>query len=55
MQLYGGFAELNYVFNNDRLRGAGLESSPPLTSYLSRCVETARGISIADQMKWDFK
>lgn len=55
MQLYGGFAELNYVFNNDRLRGAGLDSSPPLTSYLSRCVETARGISIADQMKWDFK
>ena len=55
MQLYGGFAELNYVFNNDRLRGAGLDPSPPLTSYLSRCVETARGISIADQMKWDFK
>jgi len=55
MQLYGGFAELNYVFNNDRLRSVGLDPSPPLTSYLSRCVETARGIPIADQMKWDFK
>jgi nucleoside-diphosphate-sugar epimerase len=55
MQLYGGFAELNYVFDNARLRGVGLAPSPPLTRYLSRCVETARGIPIADQMKWDFK
>lgn len=55
MQLYGGFAELNYVFDNERLRSAGLDPSPRLTSYLSRCVETARGIPIADQMKWDFK
>lgn len=55
MQLYAGFAELNYIFGNERLRGAGLGPSPPLTSYLAKCVETARGISIADQMKWDFK
>ena len=55
MQLYGGFAELNYVFNNDRVRSTGLGPAPRLTSYLSRCVETARGIPIADQMKWDFK
>ena len=55
MQLYGGFAELNYVFDSNRLRGEGLSASPPFTSYLSRCVETARGIPIAEQMKWDFK
>ena len=55
MQLYGGFAELNYVFDNHRLRDEGLSASPPFTSYLPRCVNTARGIPIADQMKWDFK
>ena len=55
MRLYGGFAELNYVFDNHRLRGEGLAASPPFTSYLPHCVDTARGISIADQMKWDFK
>ncbi|HVW69188.1 MAG TPA: SDR family oxidoreductase, partial [Steroidobacteraceae bacterium] len=55
MQLYGGFAELNYVFDNTRLRSEGLPTAPPFTSYLSRCVESARGIAIADQMKWDFK
>jgi nucleoside-diphosphate-sugar epimerase len=55
MQLYGGFAELNYVFDNNRLRREGLGASPPFTSYLPHCVHTARGISIADQMKWDFK
>ena len=55
MQLYGGFAELNYVFDNNRLRSEGMSASPPFTSYLPHCVETARGISIADQMKWDFK
>jgi nucleoside-diphosphate-sugar epimerase len=55
MRLYAGFAQLNYVFDNNRLRREGLAASPPLTSYLSRCVDTARDISIADQMKWDFK
>jgi len=55
MQLYAGFAELNYIFSNERLRSTGLGPSPPLTNYLAKCVETARGISIADQMKWDFK
>ena len=55
MQLYGGFAELNYVFDSNRLRGEGFSASPPFTTYLSRCVETARGIPIAEQMKWDFK
>jgi nucleoside-diphosphate-sugar epimerase len=55
LQLYGGFAELNYVFDNTRLQSEGLTTSPPFTSYLSRCVETARGIPIAEQMKWDFK
>lgn len=34
MQLYGGFAELNYVFDSNRLRGEGLSASPPFTSYL---------------------
>jgi hypothetical protein len=55
MQLYGGFAELNYIFDNHRVRREGLGAPPPFTSYLAHCVETSRGIPIADQMKWDFK
>ena len=50
MQLYGGFVELSYVFANDRVRREGLLAPPPFTSYLARCVETLRGIPIADQM-----
>jgi nucleoside-diphosphate-sugar epimerase len=55
LQLYGGFAELSYVFDSHRLRQEGVDASPRFTSYLPHCVETSRGISIADQMKWDFK
>jgi nucleoside-diphosphate-sugar epimerase len=55
MKLYGGFAELNYVFDNRRVRREGFGVPPPFTSYLAHCVETSRGIPIADQMKWDFK
>jgi nucleoside-diphosphate-sugar epimerase len=55
LQLYGGFAELNYVFDSGRLQREGFDASPPFTTYLSHCVETARGIPIARQMQWDFK
>jgi nucleoside-diphosphate-sugar epimerase len=46
MQLYGGFAELNYVFDSSRLQGEGLAASPPFTTYLSRCVETAKALRL---------
>ena len=55
LELYGGFAELNYVFDNSRIQREGLRAAPPFTSYLPLCVETAHGIPIARQMQWDFK
>jgi nucleoside-diphosphate-sugar epimerase len=55
LKLYGGFAGLSYVFRNDNLLAEGIAPSPPLTDYLARCVDSARDISIAEQMKWDFK
>jgi nucleoside-diphosphate-sugar epimerase len=55
LKLYGGFASLSYVFRNDNLLDEGISASPPLTSYIGRCVESARHIPVAEQMKWDFK
>ncbi len=54
-KLYGAFAALNYTFDNARLSSEGFAAPPFLTSYLSRCVETAGHIPLSEQMKWDFK
>ena len=55
LTLYGAFAQLNYVFDNDRLTDEGIAASPPLASYLAACVSTTENIPMAEQMAYDFK
>ena len=55
LKLYGAFAGLNYVFSNENLLAEGVRPAPLFTDYLPLCVESARHIPIAEQMKWDFK
>lgn len=55
LMLYGAFAELNYVFDNDRLLAEGIPPSPPLADYLAECVRTSEGIPMTEQMAHDFK
>jgi nucleoside-diphosphate-sugar epimerase len=55
LTLYGGFAELNYVFDNDRLLGEGVPPPPRFADYAGVCAKTSEHIKIADQMHWDFK
>jgi nucleoside-diphosphate-sugar epimerase len=55
LKLYGGFARLAYVFDNRHLAAEGIGVSPPLTSYLDRCVASTRSIPIVTQMRYDFK
>jgi nucleoside-diphosphate-sugar epimerase len=55
LMLYGAFAELNYVFANDRLLAEGIPPAPPFASYLRECVRTSEGIPMTEQMAHDFK
>ncbi len=55
LKLYAGFAELNYVFDNSRLRAEGIAASPRFSSYVGLCAQTTRHLSIQEQMQWDFK
>jgi len=55
LRLYGGFAELNYVFDNARLLAEGIPLAPRLTSYIGLCAKTSEAINIQEQMQWDFK
>lgn len=55
LKLYGEFARLSYVFLNQHLLSEGIAPSPRLTHYIALCVASTRHISIASQMKWDFK
>jgi nucleoside-diphosphate-sugar epimerase len=55
LMLYGAFAELNYVFDNDRLLAEGIAPSPPLADYLAECVRSSEGIPMTEQMAHDFK
>lgn len=55
VRLYGGFAELNFTFDNSRVLAEGCGISPPLTSYIHRCVETSNGIPLSEMMLEDFK
>jgi Male sterility protein len=47
IQLYGGFASLNILFDN--------RSSPCFADYIPACVLTSLNNSIVDQMRVDFK
>jgi nucleoside-diphosphate-sugar epimerase len=55
LRLYAGFAELDYAFDNRRLRDEIGFEPLPFTDYVSECVRTSRGVGIAEQMRWDFK
>ncbi|AMP16195.1 SDR family oxidoreductase [Collimonas pratensis] len=55
LKLYGAFAGLNYVFDNSNLLAEGIRPAPLFTDYVALCVESAKHIPIAEQMKWDFK
>jgi nucleoside-diphosphate-sugar epimerase len=55
LRLYAGFAELNYVFDNARLRAEGIPASPLFSSYAGLCAQTTRHLSIQEQMQADFK
>lgn len=55
LKLYGGFADLNYLFDNQRLLDEGIAAPPRFTDYLDVCVHSSRDISIPAQMQWDFK
>lgn len=55
MRIYGGFAEMNYVFDNQRLLAEGIEPPPRLVSYLGTCLRSVRGRSMLEMMQADFK
>lgn len=55
LMLYGAFAELNYVFDNQRLLDEGVAPSPKLADYIATCVRTSEGAPLIEQMAYDFK
>lgn len=55
VKLYGGFALLNYNFDNQRLMAEGFEPSPGFPSYIENCIRSTEGLSLLDQMMSDFK
>lgn len=55
LRLYSGFADLNYLFDNSRLISEGIALPPRFTDYLDVCVRSSSGVSIATQMRADFK
>jgi len=55
LMLYGAFAELNYVFANQRLLDEGIEAAPSFASFVHQCVHTSEAIPMLDQMAHDFK
>ena len=55
MRIYGGFAEMNYVFDNHRMLDEGVPPPPRLVSYLGTCLDSVRGRSMLEMMQSDFK
>jgi nucleoside-diphosphate-sugar epimerase len=55
LTLYGAFAKLNYVFDNQRLLAEGVQAAPSFTSYLAACVITSQHSPLLEQMAHDFK
>nr|WP_276591098.1 SDR family oxidoreductase [Escherichia coli] len=55
MRLYGAFSMLNVRFCNNKLLSTGISKPPRFTDYISRCVQTTKGLSIPQQMAVDFK
>jgi len=55
LPLYGGFAALNYVFDNRRLLAENIPAPPSFCSYVDACVRTSEHIAIVDRMLDDLK
>jgi hypothetical protein len=55
LMLYGAFAKLNYVFDNQRLLREGIAPSTKFASYVGICVQTSEATPISVQMAHDFK
>lgn len=55
LRLYGGFSQLNYLFDNGRLIAEGMPPPPRFVDYIARCVETTRDMPLLEQMLDDFK
>ena len=55
IELYGGFASLDMIFDNRHLLAEGISPPPRFTDYIARCALTAESGTIAEQMKVDFK
>lgn len=55
LRLYSGFADLNYLFDNQRLLDEGIAAPPRFIDYVDVCVASSRDVSIPVQMQWDFK
>jgi nucleoside-diphosphate-sugar epimerase len=55
LSLYGAFAQLNYVFDNQRLLDEGVMPSLAFSSYIQCCLDSCRSTPIAEQMAYDFK
>ena len=55
LRLYGGFSQLNYLFDNSRLLAEGMPPPPRFVDYLARCVETTQEMPLLEQMLDDFK
>lgn len=55
LTLYGAFAKLNYVFENQRLQGEGIALPPKFASYIEACVRSSESTPMLEQMAYDFK
>lgn len=55
IELYGGFASLDILFDNRYLLAEGIPPPPRFTDYIGVCALSADGSTIAEQMKVDFK
>lgn len=55
IRLYGAFAELDYVFDNQRLLAEGIALPRPFADYVRVCATSTANIPIPEQMAWDFK
>lgn len=55
IRLYGEFAALGITFDNRRTRAEGIPAPVRFADYAALCAESTRGISIYEQMKYDFK
>lgn len=52
---YGNFSALGMTFDNARLLEEGMRLPPFFTEYAANCEKTSKGVSIAEQMRFDYK